>query len=611
MAFVQTDSIGWHEGERRMHSLMQVVNEFENPTDLSLTPGGAYLLGTAPLLAIGTLGQDGRPWTSIWGGEPGFSRPLGSSNIGIKTLVDRRHDPVLNALLGDLPDGEVAKENNQGQSISGLAIDLAARTRVKLAGRMCVGAFSQSRVERPDAATVGEVQLLIKVDSSLLNCPKYLNKKKVIAKLPAPKMISSTLPLPKQALELLAKADLFFMTSSVGRSHMSTNHRGGSPGFVRVMSNNADGVHLVYPEYSGNRLYQTLGNLQIAPEAGFVFPNFDNGDVLYITANTEIIFREEAAKILPRSNLIVKIIVQEARFVEGGLSFQGEEDGRSPYNPAVRHLTIEGGVAVSQASDVSRVNAKLLERALLTPTIARFRFSISDPTVSGRWKHGQYVALSFEDECSAGYSHMRNDDPKSLNDDYVRTFTVSSPPGGGKLPDDEFEITVRNVGVVTKFMFRQNVRAGLEVPLLGFGGDFVIEQKAEGVIPIVAGGVGITPLLGQTPKLDLSRLRLFWSINAQDIGLVWDTLESTPALAGSTILYISGLKVGTSATVQASLAKIVALGSKVMQRRIIEEDLQEVMGQVDKWYVCAGSTLKSKLLQWLTGKKVVYEDFNY
>ena len=54
------------------------------------------------------------------------------------------------------------------------------------------------------------------------------------------------------------------------------------------------------------------------------------------------------------------------------------------------------------------------------------------------------MALAFEDELSAGYSHMRDDDPRSLNDDYVRTFTVSSAMGRG-LPHDEFEITFRNV----------------------------------------------------------------------------------------------------------------------------------------------------------------------
>ena len=78
--------------------------------------------------------------------------------------------------------------------------------------------------------------------------------------------------------------------------------------------------------------------------------------------------------------------------------------------------------------------------------------------------------------------------PASLNDDYVRTFTVSSPP----LPriatttmtnsnttncdhpsvGGSFDITFRNVGTVTSFLYRQDPRTGLEIPLRGFGGSF-------------------------------------------------------------------------------------------------------------------------------------------
>lgn len=392
---------------------------------------------------------------------------------------------------------------------------------------------------------------------------------------------------------------------------MSTNYRGGPPGFVRIMSNDANGVTLVYPEYSGNRFYQTLGNLQIVPKAGFVFPNFDNGDVLYATGTAEIVAREEAAIIVPRSNLVLKLIVQEAHFVETGLNFRGEPGEMSPYNPAVRPLASEGAITVAQANGVSTVTAKLLERVLLTPTIARFRFSLSDPNASGRWKHGQYVALSFENELSTGYSHMRDDDPRSLNDDYVRTFTVSSPPDGGTLPQDEFELIVRDVGLITRFMFRQNIRAGLEVSFKGFGGQFVIEQKAGEVVPIVLGGIGITPLLGQLTMLDVSRLRLFWTINVQDIGLVHDTFERAPALAGSTSLFVSGLKADTPVRLREALAEVEASDAKVIRRRVLAEDLQEVLLMSHKWYICTGPALKMSLLPWLAGKEIVYENFNY
>ena len=408
---------------------------------------------------------------------------------------------------------------------------------------------------------------------------------------------------------MLAKADMLFITASNHGSTLSTNHRGGPPGFVRIAKNDETGCILVYPELSGNRFYQTLGNLYTTPKAGLVFPDFDTADALYLTGTTEILFGKDAAAILPRSNLAVKIKVDAARFVKQGLTFLGETGERSPYNPPVRYLPTERASLDMQKKDNRVVYAKLLERQILTPSIARFRFSVSDPEAAGRWKPGQYVALAFEDELSSGYSHMRDDDPRSLNEDYVRTFTVSSPPGDN-LPEDEFEITIRNVGVVTNFLFKQNIRAGLEVPLRGFGGDFTVKD-ANQVTPFVAGGIGITPLLAQLSGLDPKQLQLFWTINIHDVGLVLDTFERCPSLAMSTKTFLSGLGENSSTEAKASIEKLEALGSQVVTRRMLASDINGDQELSSTWYLCTGPQLRKSLLEWLPGKKTVFEDFDY
>ena len=117
--------------------------------------------------------------------------------------------------------------------------------------------------------------------------------------------------------------DLFFISSTYHQVSMDTNNRGGSRGFVRVLQNDESGTILVYPEFSGNRLYQSLGNLQTDPLAGFLFPDFDNGDVLYLTCSTDIIVGKDAASLLPRSNLMIKATVTKAIFVPKGLAFRG------------------------------------------------------------------------------------------------------------------------------------------------------------------------------------------------------------------------------------------------------------------------------------------------
>lgn len=384
---------------------------------------------------------------------------------------------------------------------------------------------------------------------------------------------------------------------------MDTNHRGGPPGFVRVLSNNEHGLTLIYPEYSGNRLYQTLGNLNTTPQAGLVFSDFNRSDVLYMTGTTEILFGKAATDLISHTNLAVKIKVEAVRFVSDGLAFRGQQREYSPYNPPVRYLSTERANGISATE---KIYAKLIHKNIISPTIGRFRFHIADPKKATLWKPGQYVALSFQDELDIGYSHMRDDDPKSLNDDFLRTFTVSSrQPENVSEAHDQFEITIRRIGVVTDFLFKQNVRSELEVHLQGFGGDFFIQQSAGESISFVAGGVGITPLLAQAADLDLERFHLYWTVRAEDIALVVDTFESVPGLAAHSDVFVTGtLEEGSE-----DWKKLELFSSHLHKRRISKEDVSG--DPTSKWYLCTGTGFRNFLIDWLGGKTILYEDFNY
>ncbi len=159
MAFTEVET-QWHAGEEEMHTLMHVP-QGDNPTSPYLSPFAASVLVRSPLIALGTLDEDGRPWTTLWGGEAGFSRPIAQSVIGIKTAVGREYDPVLKMLLGDNADGEVVQEKGAGKMVGGLAIDLETRNRVKLYGRMVAGVLTATE------EGIGEVQLVVKIEQSL------------------------------------------------------------------------------------------------------------------------------------------------------------------------------------------------------------------------------------------------------------------------------------------------------------------------------------------------------------------------------------------------------------------------------------------------------------
>lgn len=601
-------AIPFHEGETRMHKQLKVPS-LDNPTAGMLTQQAVFMLQKAPLLAIGTLDSEGHPWTSLWGGEPGFSEPLGSGVVGTRTPVDSSWDPVVQALVGHAAKGEMAKGNDK--MVSGLSFDLMTRKRVKIFGRVMAGCVDELETASKDDPEKGseppnvkqdQIQLVTRIEQSLGNCPKYINQYEIQPAPVASKLAYEGPSLSPEAKSLILGSDMFFLSSATDQD-MDTNHRGGPSGFVRIISD----TEIVYPEYSGNRLYQSLGNLDVNPKIGLTFPNYVTGDVLYATGTTEILIGGDAAALLPGSNLAIKIKLHKVRLVQSGLPFRGKRREPSPYNPLVRALASEGNL--KSALSASRKTVQLTGKTVLSPTVARFTFSVPEGVV---YQAGQWAAFDFSDHLDMGYSHMRNDDPQSLNDDFVRTFTISSTPKADSEKQQEFDITIRNVGTVTSFLFRQNTRAGFEVPLVGVGGEFTIEQDTDGdqITPFIAGGgVGITPLLGQLNTLDKSpeRLKLLWTMRITDVDFALDVLKNSPELAKCTSIFFTGSS--TNEDSDDSIAKLVNLGATVEKRRISKADLGVVDAQT--WYLCAGNPLRKELLAWLEGKTVVFENFDY
>lgn len=169
MATVVATELDFHEGEKEMHMLMRVP-ERDNPTTPYLSPGAGMLVMTTPILALGTTDPEGRIWSTIWGGEEGFARPIAQSVIGVRALVDRLYDPVLETLVGTTANNEVIKADGPGKMVSALAINLSNRKRAKIFGRMMLGTLNDLEEHTTPEEKDGEraqVQLVVHVDESL------------------------------------------------------------------------------------------------------------------------------------------------------------------------------------------------------------------------------------------------------------------------------------------------------------------------------------------------------------------------------------------------------------------------------------------------------------
>ena len=234
----------WHEGESAMHEALKVP-PMRNPTNPGLPARYDMRIMASPLVALGTIDAQGRPWTTIWGGERGFARRVAEGVLALNSVVDRRWDPVFETLWEGEGEGEEGGAVVRRERVmSALAIDLETRDRLKLAGGMIAGAV----VKGDGASGVTRVQLAMAVTESLGNCPKYLNKKAIQPHgVEGAELKGEGPQLGGEALGRLDRADVFFLSSTHGDS-MDTNHRGGPPGFIRVLKNCDDEVVLVYPE---------------------------------------------------------------------------------------------------------------------------------------------------------------------------------------------------------------------------------------------------------------------------------------------------------------------------------------------------------------------------
>ena len=63
------------------------------------------------------------------------------------------------------------------------------------------------------------------------------------------------------------------------------SHRGGKPGFVKVL----DDRTFVFPYFSGNNHFNTVGNIVLNPKVGFLFVDFEARDLVYMTGTAEIV----------------------------------------------------------------------------------------------------------------------------------------------------------------------------------------------------------------------------------------------------------------------------------------------------------------------------------
>jgi uncharacterized protein len=89
--------------------------------------------------------------------------------------------------------------------------------------------------------------------------------------------------------EFLAGLDMFFLGTANAEGQPYIQHRGGSPGFLRVL----DEKTLGFADFGGNRQYITLGNLSENPKAFIFLMDYANQERIKLWGTARVVEGDE------------------------------------------------------------------------------------------------------------------------------------------------------------------------------------------------------------------------------------------------------------------------------------------------------------------------------
>jgi len=253
-----------------------------------------------PFILIGALDSTRQPWATVLAGPAGFIQ-----SPDPRTLVIDAHPNATDPLAGALVPGA---------SVGLLGIEPHTRRRNRMNGVI------------QEASGSG---LQVAVSQSFGNCP-YVEVSLGEAQIRR----GTTLDVEQQ--ERIRQADTFYIASAHPSSEenaapyegVDVSHRGGKRGFIRV---DADGSRLTIPDFVGNFLFNTFGNLQLNPRCGLVFIDFSSGGLLHVAGRGVVIWDGPQVSAFEGAQRLLRFEITGWQWVDGVLPLRWGPEELSPF----------------------------------------------------------------------------------------------------------------------------------------------------------------------------------------------------------------------------------------------------------------------------------------
>lgn len=119
--------------------------------------------------------------------------------------------------------------------------------------------------------------------------------------------------VPDDHRDFIESRDFFFLSTVNAAGEPTVSHKGGAPGFVRVI----DESTLAFPHYDGNGMFLSMGNVAASTKIGMLFIDFETPHRVRVQATATIETEGELFDSFPGANVVVKATT-DAVFVNCG-----------------------------------------------------------------------------------------------------------------------------------------------------------------------------------------------------------------------------------------------------------------------------------------------------
>ena len=123
--------------------------------------------------------------------------------------------------------------------------------------------------------------------------------------------------------------DMFFLSTVDPDGRPTVSYRGGAPGFVRVLDEHT----IAFPNYNGNGMYMSMGNLSANPNVGLLFVDWERGNRIRFHGTASIDWDDPLTATWHEAQFTVRVLARQIfnncpRYVH-----RMEPTGQSPFVP--------------------------------------------------------------------------------------------------------------------------------------------------------------------------------------------------------------------------------------------------------------------------------------